>query len=87
MCIISFQKGVTGGSKSVNSGFHMLQHVKTLSKIPVFAGFGVSDPLQAKEILKIADGVIIGSAFVSLCENTAKPKYAFENAKMFVKNS
>ncbi len=80
------QKGVTGGSKSVNSGFHMLQHVKTLSKIPVFAGFGVSDPLQAKEILKIADGVIIGSAFVSLCEKYGKNRnMLLKNAKMFVK--
>jgi len=80
------QKGVTGGSKTGSSGFRMLQHAKKLSKIPVFAGFGVSDPEQAKEILKIADGVIIGSAFVSLCEKYGKNRnMLLKNAKMFVK--
>ncbi|HNZ29984.1 MAG TPA: geranylgeranylglyceryl/heptaprenylglyceryl phosphate synthase, partial [Candidatus Goldiibacteriota bacterium] len=79
-------KGVTGGSKTGSSGFRMLQHAKKLSKIPVFAGFGVSDPEQAKEILKIADGVIIGSAFVSLCEKYGKNRnMLLKNAKMFVK--
>jgi tryptophan synthase alpha chain len=37
-------------------------------------GFGVSTPSQAREIKKIADGVIIGSAIVKkIKENSGSP--------------
>ncbi|PKL91749.1 MAG: tryptophan synthase subunit alpha [Candidatus Goldiibacteriota bacterium HGW-Goldbacteria-1] len=80
------QKGVTGSAKSSIVGFELLKYLKKLSKLPVFAGFGISEPSQAKEILKIADGVIIGSAFVSLCEKYGKNKSVMlKKAEMFVK--
>jgi tryptophan synthase alpha chain len=40
-------------------------------------GFGVSTPAQAREVKRIADGVIIGSAIVKkIKENIGKPGLA-----------
>ena len=40
--------------------------IRTLTKIPVVVGFGVSTPEQARQIGSAADGVVVGSAFVKL---------------------
>jgi tryptophan synthase alpha chain len=77
--------GVTGVRSSVASGAGKnITAIKKLTKLPVCAGFGVSDPAQAKEIAKSADGVIIGSALVRSLE--AHPRLsAAAFAKKFVK--
>jgi tryptophan synthase alpha chain len=38
--------------------------VKRVSGLPVCVGFGVKSGAQAAEMAKIADGVVVGSAFV-----------------------
>ncbi|WP_281190920.1 tryptophan synthase subunit alpha [Staphylococcus schleiferi] len=38
--------------------------VKAQSKVPVFAGFGIRTPEHVREIIEVADGVIIGSEIV-----------------------
>ena len=40
--------------------------IRTLTKLPVVVGFGVSTPEQARQIGSAADGVVVGSAFVKL---------------------
>jgi tryptophan synthase alpha chain len=35
---------------------------------PLAVGFGISTPEQAAEVGKLADGVVVGSAFVRLVE-------------------
>jgi tryptophan synthase alpha chain len=40
--------------------------IRTLTKLPVVVGFGVSTPEQARQIGSVADGVVVGSAFVRL---------------------
>jgi tryptophan synthase alpha chain len=40
--------------------------IRTITKLPVVAGFGVSTPEQARRIGCTADGVVVGSAFVKL---------------------
>lgn len=57
--------GVTGKRNKLDvSG--LVQNVKKYTDKPVAVGFGVSTPKQAKEIVKSADGVIVGSAIVDL---------------------
>ncbi|MEK4760517.1 tryptophan synthase subunit alpha [Viridibacillus sp. FSL E2-0187] len=41
-----------------------LANLKIVSKVPVLAGFGISNAQQVKEIGAMADGVIVGSAIV-----------------------
>ena len=40
--------------------------VQRVSSLPVAAGFGVSSPEMARAVGQVADGVVIGSAFVKL---------------------
>jgi tryptophan synthase alpha chain len=70
-------KGVTGAQKKLSTDFKFLAKIKEYSDKPVLAGFGISTPEQAQTVLKHADGVIIGSAYVSLIE-----KYGVNKAKL-----
>jgi len=59
--------GVTGSSNGIDR--HVLNNIQWLRKhtrIPVAVGFGISTPQQAKKIARIADGIVVGSAFVKL---------------------
>lgn len=66
-CVSSL--GVTGIRKNINTDIEkMINLAKSANNIPVAIGFGISAPEQAKEMSKYADGVIVGSAIVKLCE-------------------
>jgi len=58
--------GVTGARASVSDAIEgLVAKVRRHSDLPVAVGLGVSTPEQAHEIAQYADGVIVGSAFVS----------------------
>ena len=66
-CVSSL--GVTGVRSEINADVaQMIAHVREVSDIPCAIGFGISTPQQAREMSELADGVIIGSAIVRLCE-------------------
>lgn len=44
----------------------MIALAKSAGDVPCAIGFGISTPEQAKEMAKLADGVIVGSAIVKL---------------------
>ena len=59
--------GVTGARKMLPGDLvENVKRLKRLTKKPVCVGFGVSDPKQAKNVARIADGVIVGSAVIKL---------------------
>ncbi len=61
--------GVTGARKEISDMLApTLELIKKYSDKPIAVGFGVSTPDQAKEVAKVADGVIIGSAIVNIIE-------------------
>jgi len=50
-----------------------LKRIRKISSLPVVVGFGISLPEQARQIGRLADGVVIGSALVRLiAENSGK---------------
>ncbi len=58
--------GVTGARDVVSSAApELVERVREHSSIPVGVGLGVKSGAQAAEIAGFADGVIVGSAFVS----------------------
>jgi tryptophan synthase alpha chain len=58
--------GVTGARTSVSDAIEgLVAKVRRHSDLPVAVGLGVSTPEQAHEIAQYADGVIVGSAFVT----------------------
>ncbi len=57
--------GVTGPRKSFSSEMaKKLKEIRTMTGIPVSAGFGISSAVQIEQICDNVDGVIIGSFFV-----------------------
>jgi tryptophan synthase alpha chain len=58
--------GVTGMREGMGSNVAgILNQLRSLTDKPIAVGFGISDPVQAKQIKELgADGVIVGSAMV-----------------------
>lgn len=67
--------GVTGPRRVLPEGLGShLRAIKKITRKPLCVGFGISRREQVKEIYKIADGVIVGSAIVKkIKENIGKP--------------
>jgi tryptophan synthase alpha chain len=58
--------GVTGARTSLSDEVRgLVARVRTHSDLPIAVGLGVSTPEQAHDIAQYADGVIVGSAFVT----------------------
>jgi len=62
--------GVTGARTSLSDSIEgLVAKVRRHTDLPVAVGLGVSTPEQAHEIAQYADGVIVGSAFVTAIAN------------------
>lgn len=59
--------GVTGARADLPEGLgDQVRAVKTVSRTPVFVGFGISKPEQVATVCEFADGCVVGSALVNL---------------------
>ncbi len=68
------RKGTTGVRSSLPHDFaESLQRIKSRVQLPVVAGFGISTPDAAREVLQHADGVVVGSLFVKALEDGISP--------------
>jgi tryptophan synthase alpha chain len=57
--------GVTGaGQAAPPEVTSLLERIKARTKLPVCAGFGISQPEHVKMVCQVADGAVIGSALV-----------------------
>jgi tryptophan synthase alpha chain len=64
--------GITGaGTGDLAQVAAAVSRLRQASHIPVAVGFGIKSPAQAAEFAKIADGVVVGSAIVSLIGQAA----------------
>ena len=73
--------GITGERKSLAEGLgKLIAQVREHTSAPVCVGFGIGTPEQAKEVGKMADGVIVGTACVRTIGGSEKP---VETAKQF----
>ncbi len=65
--------GVTGARGKLPEEMEAgIRQIKKCSQKPVAVGFGISTPEQVKEVSRIADGVIVGSAIVKMIEENLK---------------
>ncbi len=61
--------GVTGVQDSLSGDIApLLSQVRRHSQLPVAVGFGISRPEQVREVQRLADGVVVGSAIVRCIE-------------------
>jgi tryptophan synthase alpha chain len=70
--------GVTGMRAEIKTDLNaILSDIREVTDLPLAVGFGINTPQQARDIGKIADGVIVGSAIVKIIEeygeNAAEP--------------
>src|SRR3989338_940438 len=71
--------GVTGtASIEMNSVAAKLKEIKAVSDLPVAVGFGIRTIEDAKAVASIAEGVVIGSAFVRIIEKTVENQIVSE---------
>ncbi len=66
--------GITGARNNLSVDLAaFLSSIKSVSKVPVLAGFGVSNAEQVREVCKHCDGVIVGSKIIDLFEQGDLP--------------
>lgn len=80
--------GVTGARRNLPSEVASnVRMIKSITKKPVAVGFGISAPRQARDIVRIADGAIIGSAIVKeIADNAGNNKNMLSKVSSFSKS-
>jgi len=82
-CVSSL--GVTGVRSEINTNIaELISRLKKTTSTPCAIGFGISTPDQAKEMSKLSDGVIVGSAIVKLIAKHGKN--SIEPVKQYVES-
>nr|QNO52311.1 tryptophan synthase alpha chain [Methanosarcinales archaeon ANME-1 ERB6] len=70
--------GVTGAREQISDAIHPLirriREVKTSVSVPLAVGFGISKPEHVRTVCEVADGAIVGSAFIRLIEKGLESK-------------
>ena len=65
-------RGITGARASLPPDLaENLKQLRSLTSTPVAVGFGISTPEQAAAVARVADGVVVGSAFVRHVQEAA----------------
>jgi len=78
--------GVTGARKKLpKEVISRVRLIKSMSKKSVCVGFGISKADQAKQIAKIADGIIVGSAIIKVIEKNIRSKGLISKVSKFTK--
>lgn len=71
-------KGVTGTRAKVDTSvFSVIDRLKKFTNKPVAVGFGISNAEQAKAMLKKADGIILGSSFITYYNQSREKGFRF----------
>jgi tryptophan synthase alpha chain len=64
--------GTTGARSEVSPALAgLVERTRTLTDVPLYAGFGISTPAQAAAVAEMADGVVVGSRAVQVAEEGA----------------
>ena len=77
--------GVTGSRRSLSADLKTrLKLIRKLTLKPICVGFGISDAAQVRQVRKISDGVIIGSAIVEQVKKNIGNRNLVQNVGRFV---
>ena len=79
--------GITGTkSASVNDVKNKIKVIKKFTNLPVIAGFGIKNSVDAKKMSSISDGIVIGSSLVNKIEEVYKKKNGLNEILNFLKS-
>lgn len=77
--------GITGGRSGLMAEMKLqVARVRRASRLPVVIGFGITQPQQAKNIARLADGVVVGSAVVARIAKAGSRGQKIKSAARFV---
>jgi tryptophan synthase alpha chain len=63
--------GVTGMRADVSASLpETMARLRAVCALPICVGFGISGPEQAREVGRLADGIVVGSALVQAAERS-----------------
>ena len=78
--------GITGTkSASVSDVKNKVKVIKKITNLPVIAGFGIKNSVDAKKMSSISDGVVIGSSLVKNIDEVYKKKNGLNEIFKFLK--
>ena len=64
--------GTTGARAALSPALApLVERARRVTRVPLYAGFGISTPAQAREAAELADGVVVGSAAIEAAETGA----------------
>ena len=79
--------GITGTkSASVNDVKNKIKVIKKITNLPVIAGFGIKNSVDAKKMSSISDGIVIGSSLVNKIEEVYKKNNGLNEIFKFLKS-
>ena len=79
--------GITGTkSASVNDVKNKIKVIKKITNLPIIAGFGIKNSMDAKKMSSISDGIVIGSSLVNKIEEVYKKKNGLNEIFKFLKS-
>lgn len=77
--------GVTGERKELPAGLNeFVARVRKATEKPICVGFGISTPDHAREVTRIADGAIVGSALVQRIASSRDTNTARSEVRMVI---
>ena len=78
--------GVTGERASLSETLQpLVRSMRALTPLPLAAGFGISTPEQAAAVSRMAEGVVLGSAFVRLIGQDSSRHPAEQTLEVFAR--
>ncbi|MBD0318661.1 MAG: tryptophan synthase subunit alpha, partial [Thermoleophilia bacterium] len=70
--------GTTGARETVSAELAgLVERARSVTRLPLLAGFGISTPEQAAQAASLADGVVVGSRAVEIATNGADALRAY----------
>ena len=62
--------GTTGARRNLSPALHgLVERARTVTDVPLYAGFGISTPEHAAAAAELVDGVVVGSRAVEVAED------------------
>ena len=81
------QIGVTGARSEISENLEsQIKNIKKYTTKPLYAGFGISTPEQARIVSSYTDGVIIGSAITKIIKASESHDVAKSKIRDFVRS-
>ena len=81
------REGVTGMQTKVASNLtEQVAKIRAHTALPIAVGFGISNPEQAREVAKEADGCVVGSAVVNQIAQLGRSPELVSKLGAFVKS-